>query len=70
MSGKSGSPKPPPAMPAPMATPSDVSPESAAARRRASNVARKMLGYQGTMLTGPGGLGGSADTMKKQLLGG
>jgi len=53
-----------------MATPSDVSPESAAARRRASNVARKMLGYQGTMLTGPGGLGGSADTMKKQLLGG
>jgi len=69
MSGKSSSPKPPPA-PSPMATPSDVSPESAEARRRASNVARKMLGYQGTMLTGPGGLGGSADTMKKQLLGG
>jgi len=70
MSGKkSKSPAPPP-LPPPPATPTDMSPEVAESRRRAQDVARKMVGYQGTLLTGPGGLGGSAESQKKQLLGG
>lgn len=71
MSGKSGgSSSAPPPPPSPMATPSNLSPETDAARRRQANISRQMLGYQSTMLTGPQGLGGSADIQKKELLGG
>jgi len=69
MGGKSKSASPPPPVP-PAPTATDMSPEVEAARRRQRLVSSRMSGYQSTLLTGPGGLGGNAESEKKKLLGG
>lgn len=70
MTSKSSKSASPPALPPPAPTATDMSPEVEEARRRSKDVANKMRGYQSTILTGAGGLSGTADAEKKKLLGG